>query len=291
MHSEQDLLTELSFRSGLSVQEVEKELSEFRRTLEESSSDHPVILQGIGSFVKSARESVQGHVGFTPDATLLALVNVHYAGLKPLLVSKADSSPDGSGAGLVPLQTGVESATVHTPKQIRQKTKWPIPLGIMALLLISAVALLLFQNPENMKWLGMAEGPSPTDNVPIQSVDPTGDPGIDPFAVGDSAADSGQTASSEEVNPRYGLFGDFNEELRGSFAISVFSFSDIDNASEQAAVLLTDGYRMHIRSLWRGDSTLWLLTIGQFETREDAEEALKSLSETTFPDSTILQLP
>ena len=288
MMSGQELLSELSFRSGLSIPEVEKELNKWCKRVDSNSSNEPVAISGVGTF----KANQDGSIIFTADSLLLELVNYRYTGWSPIALNK-----DSSGRTPIAVDKNsskksepnpVSSATTQAkeskkppkssnsvqPKPAKSKKKSLFAVGL--LLVISLVATAWFIAPK-VPFLDSFV----TDKSEIAEGSIALPPSSDPVPV--------EIASQEPSI--YGLFGEFNEELSGSFTISVFSFSDIDNASEQASVLLSDGYRLHIRNLWDGNNTIWQLTIGQFETREDAEIALQTLSSPQFSETRIISYP
>ena len=288
MMSGQELLSELSFRSGLSIPEVEKELKKWRKKAESNSANKPAAISGVGTF----KANQDGSIIFTADSLLLELVNYRYTGWSPIALNRDSSkstpiaedkdsseksvpSPDSSAITQTKeSEKSSKSSSSVQPKPAKSKKKSLFAVGL--LLVISLVATAWFLAPK-VPFLDSFV----TDKREIAEGSTALPPSSDPVPI--------ETASEEPS--LYGLFGEFNEELSGSFTISVFSFSDIDNASEQASVLLSDGYRLHIRNLWDGNNTIWQLTIGQFETREDAEIALQTLSSPQFSETRIISYP
>lgn len=299
----QELLSELSFRSGLSIPAVEKELKKWRKKAESNSTNEPVTISGVGTFIANQN----GNIGFTVDSLLMDLVNYRYAGLVPIALNSESSETN------VPNPVSIEAAQTKesekSPKSSGSaqappaKSKKKSLFAVGFLLVISLVATAWFMAP-NLPFLdffvtdkgNFTEGSktivtmdSPSSEVPASKAEST--VLSDEAAVIPQSIDATPVETASQESSLYGLFGEFNEELSGSFTISVFSFSDIDNASEQASVLLSEGYRLNIRTVWNGGGTIWQLTVGQFESREEAESALGALSKTQFPESTIISYP
>ena len=297
MQVSQSLISELSFRSGLSVPEVERGLSELRVRLEKSSVSDPIVLQGLGSFGIADGDDIR----FTPDEALRSVVNFRYLGLGTVDVStEVPVKPLEGGATLAeekPSSSGEPApnsiAPVADKKVVKEALKkqapvWRVAAALLVVFVVLAGAFFLNQSATYQEQIGsdLSQPPSTVQDLVQEPVLPAGiaELATIPDAVQDMILDSARSSP-------YGLFDEFNEELRGSFTISVFSFTDIDEASEKAAVLLSDGYRLHIRTRWSGESTIWQIMIGQFEYREEAEKALLTLSEDRFTELTILQLP
>lgn len=274
--SGQDILSELSFRSGLSIPEVEKELKKWRKKAESDSNADPVAISGVGTF----RTKQDGSILFTADPLFMELVNYRYIGLTSVPLHR-DASEKSASIPVSGLPTPVKESETPTqspdsiqPSPIKSKKKLFFSVAVLSV--IALVTTAWFMAP-NFPFMDSFD----KDKSEITEGSTTLPPSSDPINV----------VPVVQEPSIYGLFGEFNEELSGSFTISVFSFSDVDNASEQAAVLLSDGYRLHIRNQWDGKNTIWQLSIGQFETRDDAEIALQSLSSSQFSETRIISYP
>lgn len=315
----QELLSELSFRSGLSIPEIEKELKKWWKKAESNSADESAAISGVGTFTVNQN----GSITFTADSLLMDLVNYQYIGLAPLslhndLLGSVPVAPDRdtpktNSPSPVSTETTQPKKSEKSSKssgsvqvQSAKSKKKPI-LAVGLLLVMSFVATVWFMAPNLafLDFMARGDGDLVENSKAIESVDsPSSEVsgiGTEPtVSLEESDALATTLSPSSDLIPEetasqelslYGLFGEFNEELSGSFTISVFSFSDIDNASEKASVLLSEGYRLNIRTVWNGGGTIWQLTVGQFESREEAESALESLSKTQFSESTIISYP
>lgn len=88
-------------------------------------------------------------------------------------------------------------------------------------------------------------------------------------------------ADSETDQPLYGLTGSVTEEANSGFSIVVHSFRDENRAiaTERADQLRADGYRVMVTSRTVNENLVWRVSVGQFETVADAQQAATQLPE------------
>lgn len=77
--------------------------------------------------------------------------------------------------------------------------------------------------------------------------------------------------------PLYGLMGAVMDEANDGYSIVVHSFNTEDRARSTAALLAQDGYRALVNTRTVGGSSTWRVSVGQFETLSDAQEAARQL--------------
>lgn len=87
--------------------------------------------------------------------------------------------------------------------------------------------------------------------------------------AGDSATETDQ--------PIYGLDGTVIEEANDGYSIVVHSFRNENNAQETAEQLRADGYRVMISSRTVYENQVWRVSVGQFETLGNAQQATTEL--------------
>lgn len=90
------------------------------------------------------------------------------------------------------------------------------------------------------------------------------------------ASDSG-VSLSETDQPLYGLKGTVIEQANDGYSIVVHSFSSQDRAVTTADRLREDGYRVIITSRTVYEDSVWRVSVGQFETLADAQQATTQL--------------
>jgi len=80
-----------------------------------------------------------------------------------------------------------------------------------------------------------------------------------------------------EDQPLYGLTGAFNPQLRNSYSIVLHSFPDESISRNIANRLGLEGYRIQINPRTVSNTTMWRVSVGQFETLNDAQAAANML--------------
>lgn len=80
-----------------------------------------------------------------------------------------------------------------------------------------------------------------------------------------------------EPQTTYGLMGEIVEEANDGYSIVVHSFNNEENARSSAAALNTDGYRVLVSSRSVNADSVWRVSVGQFQTLQNATEAAREL--------------
>lgn len=97
---------------------------------------------------------------------------------------------------------------------------------------------------------------------------------IDPNAVTEEPAEEEPIPQEQST---YGLMGDVIDEANDGYSIVIHSFNDEENARSTAAGLNGDGYRVLVSSRSVSADTVWRVSIGQFQTLQNAVEAAGEL--------------
>ncbi len=84
---------------------------------------------------------------------------------------------------------------------------------------------------------------------------------------------------SNEDQPVYGLRGSVVEEANTGYSIVLHSFPEEETARATSADLTRQDYRSIVTSRTVADRTMWRVSIGQFETLQDAQQAAQDLPE------------
>lgn len=90
-------------------------------------------------------------------------------------------------------------------------------------------------------------------------------------------AEPEQTNEVSTDQPLYGLRGSVLEEANNGYSIVLHSFNSEQNARTTAVSLTNDGYRTIVSSRTIADRTMWRVSVGQFETLSDAQNATSRL--------------
>lgn len=84
-------------------------------------------------------------------------------------------------------------------------------------------------------------------------------------------------STSETDQAMFGLNGSVIEEANNGYSIVVHSFRNESNAQQVAEQLRTDGYRVIVSSRTVYENIVWRVSVGQFETLGDAQQATTQL--------------
>lgn len=84
-------------------------------------------------------------------------------------------------------------------------------------------------------------------------------------------------AEAAASNNGYGLRGNLNEEANDGFSIVLHSLSQEANARSIAAELMADNYRVLVSGRTVNGQSVWRVSVGQFETIANAQEAALTL--------------
>ncbi|WP_234567413.1 SPOR domain-containing protein [Rhodohalobacter sp. 614A] len=86
-----------------------------------------------------------------------------------------------------------------------------------------------------------------------------------------------EVAVAETNQSLYGLTGSVVEEANNGYSIVLHSFTTEDRAMTAADMLREDGYRVIVSSRTVYENTVWRVSVGQFETLENAQQATTRL--------------
>lgn len=95
----------------------------------------------------------------------------------------------------------------------------------------------------------------------------------------DPAEPAEETDVSDIDQPLYGLRGSVTQEANNGYSIVLHSFTEEENARSTSGNLTRQGYRSIVSSRTVADQTMWRVSVGQFETLQDAQRATTNLPE------------
>ena len=101
-------------------------------------------------------------------------------------------------------------------------------------------------------------------------------PGANQGTESEVVSNTGVSAS-ETDQAMYGLIGSVIEEANSGYSIVVHSFRNESNAQQAAEQLRADGYRVILSSRTVYENNVWRVSVGQFETLGDAQQATTQL--------------
>jgi nucleoid DNA-binding protein len=253
----------------------------------------------------------EGELKFEPSEELSTEISFKYAGMKPvelkperntaiLLDDDQLSTVGGDDVIVIPKSDQKstpkkpQSTTQPTPKKvkksisrkpIREKKDRSAVWALLAFFTVLMVGALIYFNrpmdPVSEGSLAISE-PAPQGSEFMES------PEDEPLAGGDE--ENGEESSDgeqieEQINETtvpiqdqlYGLTGEPVEEANSGYSIVVHSFYNELRADQVAENLRADGYRVQITERIVGGIEVWRVSLGQFESISDAQEAAETL--------------
>lgn len=223
----------------------------------------------------------------------------------------ADDDPSGtitSDDDVIVVPNSEQKSTPVKPKaetkpKSAEKQKFKKPMqkkrdrsAVWALLAFFAVlfigALIYFNRPTDPvseSSLAVLE-PAPGESVPTDTPQMANDAeSVNEGTVGTvelSDSEFNTDASEEEQisessvsmqNQMYGLSGEIMEEANGGYSIVIHSLYNEIRAEEVAENFRDDGYRVHVTPRVVNGLDVWRVSLGQFESIPDAQEAAETL--------------
>jgi septal ring-binding cell division protein DamX len=119
-----------------------------------------------------------------------------------------------------------------------------------------------------------------TDEVPLETVEAPDRLMPPEPETEDAVTDNAGTEAEpvlQENRGGYGLRGSLNEGANNGFSIVLHSLRQEESARARAAELSTDGYRVLVSQRSVNGQNVWRVSVGQFETIADAQEAAQTL--------------
>jgi hypothetical protein len=319
---EQDVLSMLSLKTGMPLQQVETSFREWVQCVRGAlKGGKPVDLEPLGRFDGSS-----GTAGFIPSQRFANEVNHRFAGLQEIELANPGDEMESAKTGVADLKTGVAGSVAHSGSS-RRFWGGLVASAVVVTLMLAAGLYLAddagWRTP-SLPWaFSSAEGgevheeavPASRDEPALAAeAEPAPPAGATDADEGSSDAlasiDAPETASEAAGPPAvettsetadtsagltsdapYGLFGSFDPDLRNAYTLVLFTFSESDRAANAAVPLIDAGYRLEIVTRWKGDQPFWLLCVGQFENRQQALAALETLDEPYRSDYAVLLLP
>lgn len=86
-----------------------------------------------------------------------------------------------------------------------------------------------------------------------------------------------EEADEPESQSTYGLTGDLVDGANDGYSIVLHSLQSEERAREQAASLISDGYRVLVNPRTVNGETVWRVSVGQFESIQNAQQAAGDL--------------
>lgn len=192
-----------------------------------------------------------------------------------------------------------EAEPEPTPRPASRPNRAPAAVAVFAVAL-TAIAYGMGWIPFLPSLQDVLSTDRPMDASTTVSTPPgetTGNPGDRPQTAAPSelpeasASVVPDTAPPREAAPD-GLLGFYDEARPGAYTIGLGEFTDIETVTDRAIALLELELRVHILPLQRGDRTTWRLIVGQFDSREQAQQAQTWLPADVAGDSPrILAMP
>lgn len=260
-----------------------------------------------------------GELKFEPSEELSTEISFKYAGMKPVELkperntsiyldddqlatvggddviavpkSGQKSSPDKTTptAQPKPMASKKPKSRQPTQKKKDRSTVWAL-LAFFAILITAA--LIYFNRPVDP----ISEGSLAISEPAPQESEITGTQDIEPLIDEDQMNDmepSEETSNDEQIPEQlnettvpiqgqdqlYGLTGVLVEEANDGYSIVVHSFYNEFRTDQVAEDLRAEGFRVQITERIVGGIEVWRVSLGQFESISDAQEAAETLPE------------
>ncbi len=124
------------------------------------------------------------------------------------------------------------------------------------------------EDEENMEQLAAVDEVTEEGDLPVEQETET--------EVEEVATVSPATVQISD-QPLYGLMGTVLDDANDGYSIVIHSFNTEETARTTAAALAQDGYRALVNSRTVAGSSMWRVSVGQFETLSDAQAAAQQL--------------
>lgn len=98
-----------------------------------------------------------------------------------------------------------------------------------------------------------------------------------PSNEGKPSVNSEITESTEAGSSEYGLKGDLFDDQLAGYSINLYTFEDQEKATSASDNFREEGYRVDMHQVTVDEQKLWRVSVGQFQTQEEAEIAARSL--------------
>lgn len=179
----------------------------------------------------------------------------------------------------------VEKSVAKPEKQSGKYENNPINIIIIAIVVV-VILVVGFFIAKDLGWIGGSASEQTVIQQPVQQQTTTPIVSPAPETVVPEAAEREQVPPAEVQQPEpvaqnlYGLNGNVQTNLESAYTIVLYSFSNETNANATIQRLENEGYRaILVRRSASDGSPLWRVSIGQFETSEDARQAVTNLPE------------
>jgi cell division septation protein DedD len=163
------------------------------------------------------------------------------------------------------------------------------PMNMIIIAIVAVVILVVgFFIAKDLGWIGGNEPVSTVTQQPVQQT-PEPEPPVaspTPETAVPEATEREQVIPAEVQQPEpvaqdlYGLNGEVQPGIESAFTIVLYSFGSEANANAAIQRLENEGYRAILARRSSSDgSPLWRVSIGQFETSANAQQAISGLPE------------
>lgn len=255
----------------------------------------------------------EGELKFEPSEELSTEISFKYAGMKPVELKPErntaiplddDQSSTVGGDDVIVIPKSDQKSFTEKPqsttqpkpktaakpitrKPMREKKDRSAVWALLAFFTVLMVGALIYFNrpmdPVSEGSLAISD-PAPKGSEFMES------PEDELLAEGEE--ESGEESSDgeqieEQINETtvpiqdqlYGLTGEPVEEANNGYSIVIHSFYNNLRADQVAENLRADGYRVQITERIVGGIEVWRVSLGQFESISDAQEAAETLPE------------
>lgn len=310
-----ELVELLIEKTSLSSEEVEMQLEQLiEKILDAAERGKALEIKEFGLFFFDQ----EGNLKFEPSEELSTEISFKYAGMKPVelkperntAIPEDDelSRPISANDDVIVVPSSEQKNTPAKPKAtptpkpksdakpisrqpIRKKNDRSAVWALLAFFTVLFIgALIYFNRPMD----SVSENSVTVNETESQDLGTTDTPetvGEIEMEIEVNGSVEDQSNDEEQIeeqisdvtvpiqNQMYGLTGAIVDEANNGFSIVIHSFYNELRAEEVAENFRTDGYRVHVTSRVIGDLDVWRVSLGQFETILNAQQAAQTLPE------------
>ncbi|WP_069131621.1 SPOR domain-containing protein [Rhodohalobacter halophilus] len=177
-----------------------------------------------------------------------------------------------------------KSSTYKKPKKKeRDPIMLVISIGLIVIVIVAALFIIpdLFDSSDDVSQQpqpqAQEEAAPPISESP--AVEEENQAVLTPVEPEEGSEVTDDEPQAEETldQPVYGLMGDLVDSANNGYSIVLHSLQSEDRAREQAASLAADGYRVLVSPRSVSGETVWRVSVGQFETLQNAQAAAAEL--------------
>jgi len=198
-----------------------------------------------------------------------------FDGPEPKTAEEKSKKPEPVAAGTKKPKSDTKSKKVKESQKERDPIMMVISIALIVILVIAGFFIIpsLFDSDEPATDM-TTEQPAPQVDAPQEEAQSVLTP-VEPEA--DVEVTEEEPLPPEPEQPVYGLMGNLVDEANDGYSIVLHSMQNEVRARSEAADLASEGYRVLVSPRLVQGSTVWRVSVGQFPTIPEAQQAAAEL--------------